>query len=454
MRGSESPRLVKPVPQRIFLFAVALIVGGAALSGNTMYKLFSSERWVRHTYLVRLEMSQIESYLSRAGRIRLSYLNTADKRYQRDFEDTRHVLEEKLSGLHSLTDDNPEQRANCDQLDKAVGTRLDIMQSSIQRGGVMGSPEQLGFTESLVNSAYNTAVVIERMDQIEEDLLQKRRAITSSIFTFILLVLVAVLIASILLFRMYYRILAGQLREREFAEMNARDLSTELMHVQDEERRKLSVELHDGLGQVITAAKMMVGRMSATSPDPRFSEIEAMLDDGLQQTRTVSQLLHPPMLDEIGLMSASRWFVESYRQRTGVNATFEGPENIPNLHKGLELALFRVMQEALTNVHKHSRATAAKVEVKATDGYISLRVQDNGIGIPPEKMTKFRADGTGMGIGIVGMKQRVREQGGNFSVISDLAAGTTISVLFPLNGGADRVAYQANQTGRTPQFWK
>ncbi|HEY2456231.1 MAG TPA: CHASE3 domain-containing protein, partial [Candidatus Acidoferrum sp.] len=243
---------LKVVPQRIFFFAIALIVGGAALSGFTMYKLFTSERWVRHTYLVRLEMSQIEAYLSRAGRIRLSYLNTADRRYQKDFEDTRKLLEENLVAIHTLTNDNPEQLANCEQLDKAVNSRLDILQLSIQQGGAMVSNEQLALTEALMNSAYNTSAVIERMDQIEEDLLQRRRAITSSIFVIILVILVAILIASIFLFRMYYRLLAAQLRERQLAETNARALSTELMHVQDEERRKLSVELHDGIGQIIT----------------------------------------------------------------------------------------------------------------------------------------------------------------------------------------------------------
>jgi signal transduction histidine kinase len=444
---------LKVVPQRIFFFAIALIVGGAALSGFTMYKLFTSERWVRHTYLVRLEMSQIEAYLSRAGRIRLSYLNTADRRYQKDFEDTRKLLEEKLVAIHTLTNDNPEQLANCEQLDKAVNSRLDILQLSIQQGGAMVSNEQLALTEALMNSAYNTSAVIERMDQIEEDLLQRRRAITSSIFVIILVILVAILIASIFLFRMYYRLLAAQLRERQLAETNARALSTELMHVQDEERRKLSVELHDGIGQIITGAKMMAGRMGASSPaDPRFPELEAMLEDGLQQTRTLSHLLHPPMLDQIGLMSAARWFVESYRQRTGVNASFEGPEDIPHLPTGLELALFRVMQEALTNVHKHSRATNATVQFVLTDDTISLRVHDNGIGIPTQKMERFRADGTGMGIGIIGMKQRVREQGGSFSVTSDSASGTIISALFLLNGVADRGSFKATRTDSVPRF--
>jgi signal transduction histidine kinase len=131
----------------------------------------------------------------------------------------------------------------------------------------------------------------------------------------------------------------------------------------------------------------------------------------------------------------------------GVNVTFEGPEEIPKLLHGLELALFRVMQEALTNIHKHSRVTSANVKVALSDDSIALRVKDNGIGIPSEKLQKFQTEGAGMGIGIVGMKQRVRERGGTFSVDSD-SLGTTVSVRFLLAAMLERGAYPRSGMNR------
>ncbi len=421
-------------PRNVLYFALTLLIASGLLAGYTMYKLFESERMVRHTYQVQLKAAHIETNLARAGRDRRAYLDTSDEKYVRDFEDADSTLARELADIHVLTADNPDQQANCFELDHLVHSRLDLLRHSIRVGP--NPDEQKKLSEAVGGSALDLSTVFGRMQQIESNLLAERRTITEGLFAGILVVIFGALVVAALLLRMYDRMLNAELSEREHAENNARMLSVSLMKVQDEERRRFSRELHDSLGQVLAAAKMTGDQLARAYPkDPRISELEAMLQDGLTQTRTLSHLLHPPLLDEIGLLSAARWFIESYGERTGIAVTFDSPETLPDVPKGLELALFRVMQESLTNVHKHSRGTKANVRLTASEGVLRLQIKDNGIGIPQKKFEAFQSDGTGVGIGLAGMNQRVKEQGGTFAVASD-ATGTLVTVEFLLGAKA------------------
>jgi two-component system, NarL family, sensor kinase len=223
---------------------------------------------------------------------------------------------------------------------------------------------------------------------------------------------------------------------RTHAEEQLRQLSLRLMTLRDNERRRIARDLHDSLGQLLTAVKMNVaylGRNALTLDEcgrKVLAESKELVDTSLQEVRTLAHLLHPPMLDEMGLLPAIRWFVSGFSQRSGIDVQLELPESLRRLRADLETAAFRVIQESLTNVHRHSRASAAKVRFTTNNSELNLVVHDNGHGIDSTELQKFREARGDVGIGITGMRERIRELGGTLSICSD-QSGTTLSVRVP-----------------------
>jgi two-component system NarL family sensor kinase len=157
----------------------------------------------------------------------------------------------------------------------------------------------------------------------------------------------------------------------------------------------------------------------STPNDPQVADCIRLLDAALAETRTISHLLHPPLLDETGLRSAATWYVEGFSKRSGIATTLDIPTELDRLPALVELAMFRILQEALTNIHKHSQSTQASVAVKMSPRDISLVVHDNGKGISPETLKHFRQDGVDVGVGLAGMRERIRELGGSLDLVSD-----------------------------------
>jgi two-component system, NarL family, sensor kinase len=160
-----------------------------------------------------------------------------------------------------------------------------------------------------------------------------------------------------------------------------------------------------------------------------LKDLEALTEEALQEIRTTSYLLHPPTLDEAGFSSAARWFVEGFTKRSGIPVGCEIPDDGERLPDAVELVLFRVLQESLTNVHRHSEATAATVKFVVGDHHVELQVSDNGHGVSPEHVKSILESGV-TGVGIAGMQERVRELGGQF-VIRSASTGTNIRVILP-----------------------
>jgi PAS domain S-box-containing protein len=223
---------------------------------------------------------------------------------------------------------------------------------------------------------------------------------------------------------------------RKRAEEAAQRLSGRILSVQDTERRKMARELHDGLGQYLTCLKIDIGSLSSDAPDrenaraERLAECLEIVDKCLAETRTLSYLLHPPLLDETGLISAVRWYVEGFVKRSGIEANVKLPPGLPRLRSDMELALFRVIQECLTNVHRHSRCSLVNVSIEL-DEQITLRIKDNGCGIPQDRLGRFRESSAEMGIGLAGMRERVRDLGGRLELHSD-SSGTTVTATMPV----------------------
>jgi signal transduction histidine kinase len=214
-----------------------------------------------------------------------------------------------------------------------------------------------------------------------------------------------------------------------------RDLSRRLLQAQDEERRRLARELHDSAGQILAALGMNLARIAqfARQNAPQLGEdiddSERLVQELSQEIRTMSYLLHPPLLDDTGLGGALRWYVEGLTERGNLDILLKIPDHFGRLPRDMELVMFRVVQECLTNVHRHSGSKSAVISVTQEAGAIVLNVRDEGKGIPPEKLAEIQSRGAG--VGIRGMRERVRPFAGQMNIASD-GSGTTISFRFPL----------------------
>ncbi len=211
-----------------------------------------------------------------------------------------------------------------------------------------------------------------------------------------------------------------------------RRLSGRLMTMQDEERRRIAREIHDGLGQELAAAKMILDGIIAKDPTPavQHASIEAsqLVDRAIQQVRSISHLLHPPLLDEVGLVSALRWFLEGLSERSGIEVRLEvEPPDVGRLKSEVETAIFRIVQEALTNMFRHSGAHNGIVRLVESEGNIVVSIRDDGKGVE-EEVIQLRPESVGIGIG--GMRQRVAELGGSLR-LANAHPGTLVEVTIP-----------------------
>ncbi|MGH9497928.1 MAG: ATP-binding response regulator [Terriglobales bacterium] len=212
-----------------------------------------------------------------------------------------------------------------------------------------------------------------------------------------------------------------------------RRLSVRLITMQDEERRRIARELHDGLGQELVAAKILLHRATQQSSElvrrDAASDAAQIIDRGIQQVRSMSHLLHPPLLDEVGLVSALRWYLEGFTQRSGIETAIDvEPVEFSRLTPELETAIFRIVQESLSNVLRHSKAHKAWVTLHVKDGQVFATVRDDGRGI--DKRIAEQQPGS-IGIGISGMSQRAKEFGGELRLATVHPAGTLVELVMP-----------------------
>jgi len=230
-------------------------------------------------------------------------------------------------------------------------------------------------------------------------------------------------------------VIAVDVTERRNAEEALRKLSGRLLGIQDQERRRIARELHDSLGQYLAALKIALELLgSSTSPERSkalLAECTDVVGKSIVETRTLSHLLHPPLLDEAGFASAASWFVTGFSQRSGIPVALELPDDLPRLSEALEIALFRVLQESLTNVHRHSQARSAEIKVEVDAEGITMEISDHGRGMPEHVLQQLRNDGTKLGVGLAGMRERIHELGGTFDVSSG-KDGTTVRAVVPL----------------------
>ncbi len=207
--------------------------------------------------------------------------------------------------------------------------------------------------------------------------------------------------------------------------------------MQDEEQRRLARELHDSLGQYLAALKMNLDWISSIPDAPgRRTKGECLADclelveTCLTETRTLSHLMHPPMLDDAGLASALKCYVEGFVKRSGIKADLTISSEFPRLRRDVELTLFRSVQESVTNAHRHSNCSKVEVILEVESDFARVSVRDNGRGIPESRLSSIRQSKIEAGVGLAGMRERVSELGGRLELSSG-SGGTAVTVVIP-----------------------
>jgi signal transduction histidine kinase len=215
-----------------------------------------------------------------------------------------------------------------------------------------------------------------------------------------------------------------------------RELGTQLNRAEEYERRRIARELHDSTGQKLAALSMIVGILQDAPPaatgkaQKMFTDSLTIIDQCAQEIRTLSYLLHPPLLDELGLAAAIGDYVEGFTKRSSVRVAFDSPREFPRLSDAIEMALFRVLQESLGNILRHARTLAARIRLVADAQEVTLEISDQGIGIPAKTLRAINSELGSPGVGIAGMRERLRLVGGQLEIKSG-KRGTTVRAIVP-----------------------
>lgn len=215
-------------------------------------------------------------------------------------------------------------------------------------------------------------------------------------------------------------------------------LATRLMRAQDEERRRIARDLHETTAQDLAALKMNLAALArsgaALSDKERIllAESAALAERSMSDLRTLSYLLHPPLLDEAGLSAALRWYVTGFSERSGIAVGLELPENFARLPQEMERTLFRIVQESLINIHRHAGSTTAAIAIHEEPGTLILEIHDHGQGVRKEILERLTAGDSTLGVGIAGMRERIKQLGGQLTILSS-AQGTTVKAIVPID---------------------
>jgi signal transduction histidine kinase len=427
--------------QVAFVSAVAVLLLSAVAAYVTIGRLQESQKWVAHTYQVQAGLGDVDAAVSKAARARNGYLNTANEPLLGSFEAAIPEVHQRLDAVRKLTEDNPTQQQFCTELDTLTMQRLSLFREAmaLKKSAPQNAAGQSDIAARDLAVAFQRASLMQQMRDEEDRLLNLRTTASNRFFSLTVVILAVTFVLALALFSIHYQLLSAELVARQQAERAAREseeslrhLTARLLQMQDEERRKFSRELHDSLGQYLAGVKMNLDMFSQTEPaNELLAKAIQLLDQSIAETRTISHLLHPPLLDEVGFASAAKWYLEGFSERSGVAVKIDLPNDLGRLPRPLELGLFRILQESLTNIHRHSRSPRAEVALKPSSETVILQIKDYGKGIPHELLAAFRKKGTSFGVGLTGMRERVRELGGELDIQSS-PTGTVISVTLPL----------------------
>ena len=248
--------------------------------------------------------------------------------------------------------------------------------------------------------------------------------------------------------------LSGANEALKASEDMLRNLSGRLLRLQDEERRRISSDLHDVTGQKLALLSMDLSGILKHQDVARDADVNRLLRESIElsndvnkEIRTLSYLLHPPLLDELGLCSAVEWFTQGFENRTGIHVRVDFPEKFVRLAPDAEVTLFRIVQESLANVHRYSGSSSAYVRARSDQAEVRLEIGDFGKGMSKESKTPDSTSVAPLGVGIQGMKERVRQLAGTLQITSRPGKGTLVTAILPISSRRPEVAesYQEEQ---------
>ena len=433
---------VSRIPVLLGFIFIAVIAVAAFL---TQRGVNNSTNWVLHTYDVRGELQNLHTQLAEIRGSALAYSGSGDGTELQLFRQHSDYIDKASEHLRKLTADNARQQERLSELESLsrnyVAQLQGVMAPGVQPNSA--SPGKSAAIRELDSQESEVERVVRRMDEEEINLLSRRLGTWNLEFWRTSVVLTLALIAALGFLAYNFRLLSREIvRSRDLERTqrenvrSSRALSARILDLQDAERRRIARELHDSVGQYLVGLKIdleqLLGTRANLSPahEKLLTETIDLAERSMLEVRTISHLLHPPLLDEVGLESAIRWYADGFAQRSALKVSLHLDPITNRLPKEVELALFRVIQESLTNVHRHANATSIEVVLTCSTGHIVLSVIDDGIGISPEVLMHFSA-GRASGVGLAGMRERLAELDGTLEV-ERCARGTAVRATIPV----------------------
>lgn len=435
------PAWHRVVPAALLVILLMFGVGAYLMERSTL----DVTQWVDHSYEVRLALSRLRGRLYEAESSRSLYLITGSQTAWSSLQESMSLIPQYMDSIKSLVSDNAPQLARAQALEPDVKLVLSELPAPANTAPLSAAARtrDLDSSERLLTAQMRAATALDAMRDAEEALLQLRQTSRRRQYEQMFLIVGLIFFATVLLLGFYFRMMLDEIRLSRDAERQLRDsavsfrmLSAKVLELQDRERRRVARELHDSVGQYLAVLRMNLGQMNPVKESsPQLASLlpEALdlTDKAIGEVRTISYLLHPPMLDHAGLDGAVRWYCEGFAKRSGLKVEVDVPDFDERLPKELELALFRVLQESLTNVHRHAAARSVKIDLHRRDEHVTLTVKDDGKGLSREAMNRFRA-GLAGGVGLAGMLERLSELDGTLEVESG-SGGTTLRATVPMH---------------------
>jgi signal transduction histidine kinase len=425
------------------VLAALFLLSTGVLGFITVARMQSSRDLVLHTYHVSGLLKDLRSDI---GNVHANFdlyqlTGNSDEVAHLDEQLQKELL--TAEDLRKLTVDNPVQQEHLHQFELVLQQDVNLLTACTRENCL--DPHSSARTELLdqISGRRRTmSNMLQSMEAQEVSLLQGRLNTWRRLFVRMVIILGGCFGLALLLlvynFGLLFREIERRKQQEEIERNNTESykmLSARILELQDVERRKIARELHDSVGQFLAGLKINLGRMqrreseATTHSHPLLIESIDLTDRAIDEVRTISHLLHPPLLDELGFQSAARWYAEGFAKRSGIRVELHLAEIVKRLPKEIELALFRVLQESLTNVHRHAKASLVDIEVQCTDDDVTLVVRDDGKGLNPAVLLRFRGGHAG-GIGLAGMRERLAELGGKLEVESG-PSGTRIHATLP-----------------------
>jgi signal transduction histidine kinase len=409
-----------------------VVIAGAGYA--TIRDMATSRDWLGHTYEMKSELANLE--LNRAMLHEAANTAVSSEEAAARTRSAIDAIRESLSRLKQLTQDNPAQHERVEQLEPVVERHTAQIASGQGNGAAQNASQDRG------NAPEDATIgrIVGDINAEETQLLGERQALWDRDFERNIGVLAFAVAACLLLLFTNMHLLREDARSSRVAAKHIQEsadsyraLSARVIALQDAERRRIGRELHDSVGQSLAALQMNLEQLPAAREESGaalVTESTELVRRTAQEVRTLSHLLHPPLLDVVGFVAAGKNYVEQFARRSGIEAKVNFPDGISMPSKEAELVLFRVLQEALTNVHRHAQATAVEVRLARHDHEVMLSIQDNGRGLPPGAVESFEG-GMASGVGLAGMRERLAEFGGKLHVESS-RSGTIVNASIPV----------------------